>query len=131
MNRPRHQATLRVAVLVATKNRHDLLAARSLPSIASQRRPCDELVLVDDSGDDASLERCRSLAFSLGLPVSALLNRRTCGAAGAWNTGLDHLARHAADPRSVFVAFLDDDDEWLPDWSREYHGWVALLAPSK
>lgn len=114
MNLPRHQAALRVVVLVATKHRHDLLAARSLPSVASQRRPCDELVLIDDTGDAASLERCRSLARSQGLPVSALLNRRTRGAAGAWNTGLDHLARHVADPRSVFVAFLDDDDEWLP-----------------
>lgn len=114
MNLSCHQAALRVAVLVATKNRHDLLAARALPSVASQRRPCDELVLVDDAADAASLERCQRLARSLGLPVSALLNRRTRGAAGAWNTGLDHLARHAADPRSVFVAFLDDDDEWLP-----------------
>ena len=108
------QPALRVVVLVATKNRHCLLTERSLPSIASQRRACDELILVDDAAKAASLERCRSLAQSLGLPASVLHNCRTPGAAGAWNTGLDHLARHAADPRSVFVAFLDDDDEWLP-----------------
>ncbi len=113
MHLPRHRAALRVVALVATKNRHGLLAARALPSIASQRRPCDELVLVDDSAEAASLGRCQSLAQSLGLPVSTLHNRRTPGAAGAWNTGLDHLARQAADPRTVFVAFLDDDDEWL------------------
>lgn len=107
------QAALRVVALVATKNRQGLLAVRALPSIASQSRLCDDLILVDDTADAASLGRCQSLAESLGLPVSALRNRRTPGAAGAWNTGLDHLARHAADPRTVFVAFLDDDDEWL------------------
>jgi SAM-dependent methyltransferase len=114
MHLPRHQAALRVVALVATKNRHGLLAVRALPSIASQRRPCDELVLVDDSAEAASLGRCKILAQSLGLTASTLRNRRTPGAAGAWNTGLDHLARQAADPRKVFVAFLDDDDEWLP-----------------
>lgn len=113
MQLTRHQAAPRVVALVATKNRHGLLAERALPSIASQRRPCDELVLIDDASDVASLGRCRSLGQSLELPVCTLRNRRTPGAAGAWNTGLDHLARHAADPRSVFVAFLDDDDEWL------------------
>ena len=111
----RHRAAPCVVVIVATKNRHEFLASRSLPSVASQRRPCDQLILVDDSGEASSLERCRRLACSLGLPVSALLNRRTPGAAGAWNTALDHLARHTTDPRSVYVAFLDDDDEWLPE----------------
>ncbi|WP_050415240.1 glycosyltransferase [Azoarcus sp. CIB] len=114
MNMPLQHAPLRVVALVATKNRHDLLAARALPSIASQWRPCDELILVDDAAEAASLGRCQNLAESLGLPVSALHNRRTPGAAGAWNTGLDHLARHTADPRRVFIAFLDDDDQWLP-----------------
>ena len=113
MHLSRHQAALRVVAIVATKNRHGLLASRALPSIASQSWPCDELILVDDAPEWASLGVCRSLAQSMGLPVSALHNRRTTGAAGAWNTGLDHLARHTSDPRSVFVAFLDDDDEWL------------------
>jgi hypothetical protein len=113
MHLPRHQAALRVVALVATKNRHSLLAGRALPSVASQKRPCDELIIVDDTADAASFERCRRLAGSLSLSASPLQNRRTPGAAGAWNTGLDHLARNAADPRSVYVAFLDDDDEWL------------------
>jgi 2-polyprenyl-3-methyl-5-hydroxy-6-metoxy-1,4-benzoquinol methylase len=104
----------RVVALVATKERPALLAARSLPSIASQHRRCDELILVDDSPDASSLNQIRNLAEDLGLPVSALRNRRTKGVAGAWNTGLDHLARHTADPRRTFVAFLDDDDCWLP-----------------
>lgn len=108
-------AASHVVVLVATKNRHDLLAARSLPSIAAQHHRCDELILVDDSPDASSLDQIRTLADDLGLPVSALRNRRTPGAAGAWNTGLDHLARHCADPARTYVAFLDDDDSFYPN----------------
>ncbi|MDQ2820152.1 MAG: glycosyltransferase [Pseudomonadota bacterium] len=104
----------RVVVLVATKNRHDLLASRSLPSIAAQHHRCDELILVDDSSDESSLDQVRILTDNLGFPVSALRNRRKPGAAGAWNTGLDHLARHCADPAQTFVAFLDDDDCFDP-----------------
>lgn len=114
MQLPPNPTVLRVVALVATKNRHRLLAARSLPSIAYQLRPCNDVILVDDATDPESLDKCRTLAQAQSLCVSVLQNRRTPGAAGAWNTGLDHLARQATDPRSVFVAFLDDDDEWLP-----------------
>ena len=41
-------------------------------------------------------------------------NRRTKGASGAWNSGLDHLLRICDDPRQVYVAILDDDDRWEP-----------------
>jgi SAM-dependent methyltransferase/GT2 family glycosyltransferase len=121
-------AGYRLVALVATKHRSALLASRSLPSIASQSHRCDALILVDDSPDPASLEHSRQLAHDLGLPVQALRNRRTAGAAGAWNTGLDHLARHTADPRCTFVAFLDDDDLWLPDHLAACHTAIAAGA---
>jgi 2-polyprenyl-3-methyl-5-hydroxy-6-metoxy-1,4-benzoquinol methylase len=107
-------ATRRVVALVASKDRPALLATRSLPSIAAQHHRCDEVILVDDSLDPSSAELTRNIAEALGLPVSILRNRRTPGAAGAWNTGLDHLARNTADPRNTYVAFLDDDDAWSP-----------------
>ena len=44
-----------------------------------------------------------------------LRNRRTKGASGAWNSGLDHLLRTCGDPGRVFVATLDDDDRWEAD----------------
>jgi 2-polyprenyl-3-methyl-5-hydroxy-6-metoxy-1,4-benzoquinol methylase/glycosyltransferase involved in cell wall biosynthesis len=65
------------------------------------------------------------MAEDLGLPVSELRNRRTKGAAGAWNTGLDHLTRHTADPRRTFVALLDDDDFWLPTHLASCYGATA------
>ena len=105
-----------VAVLVATSDRTELLKTRALPSIAQQTRAPAQVVVVDDSGD-AGAEGTEALVRSwrpAGVEVAFLRNRRTKGPAGAWNSGLDHLLRFCADPRRLFVAILDDDDEWAP-----------------
>ena len=105
-----------VAVLVATSERTELLKTRALPSIARQTRAPACVVVVDDSGD-AGAKRTEALVRGwrpAGVDVAYLRNRRSTGAAGAWNSGLDHLLRICADPRRLFVAILDDDDEWAP-----------------
>ena len=106
-----------VAVLDATANRVDLLQDRTLVSVKTQSRPPTRLVVVDDSvGDDADQTRRLIQGWRLpGVNVDFLRNRRTKGAAGAWNSGLDHLLRTSnVNPEHVYVAILDDDDEWLP-----------------
>jgi 2-polyprenyl-3-methyl-5-hydroxy-6-metoxy-1,4-benzoquinol methylase/GT2 family glycosyltransferase len=113
----------RIVALVATKDRPGLLVSRSLASISEQRHRCDHVLVVDDASSADPLPELRAFEKASGLEVSALRNRRTHGAAGAWNTGLDHLARSHSDPTAVFVAFLDDDDAWGPD----YLGEVARL----
>ena len=106
-----------VAVLVATADRTTLLESRALPSIAAQSLPPDRVVVVDDSTGDAA-ERNERLVRSWRPPgtgtVDFLLNRRTKGAAGAWNSGLDHLLRTCGEPgpERIYVAILDDDDRW-------------------
>ena len=105
-----------VAVLVATSERTELLETRALPSIARQTRAPACAVVVDDSGD-AGAKRTEALVQGwrpAGVDVAYLRNRRSTGAAGAWNSGLDHLLRICADPERLFVAILDDDDEWMP-----------------
>ncbi|MDE0419630.1 MAG: glycosyltransferase [Gammaproteobacteria bacterium] len=106
-----------VAVLVATANRVDLLQERTFVSVKRQSRPPTRLVVVDDSVGDVA-DRTRRLVQGWHLPgvnVDFLRNRRTNGAAGAWNSGLDHLLRTSSEsPEHVYVAILDDDDEWLP-----------------
>lgn len=101
-----------IVALVATCNRQQLLLSRALPSINIQSSPCDHVVLIDDG--DHSVDRLQIEHFSSesGLPISLLTNRRTKGASGAWNTGIDHLARNCLDPCLVYVALLDDDDAW-------------------
>ena len=110
--------TYRVAVLVATAHRPNLLASRALPSIESQTRTPWRVVVVDDSPDDVATRRTEQTVRAwqpTGIVVDFLRNRRTRGACGAWNSGLDHLLRIYGDPRRLHVAILDDDDRWEPD----------------
>ena len=105
-----------VAVLVATAHRTTLLESRALPSIARQSRPPERVVVVDDSSGDTPgrTERLVRGWRPTGIAVDFLRNRRTKGAAGAWNSGLDHLLRTGGDPERLLVAILDDDDRWEP-----------------
>ncbi len=102
-----------IAAIVATKNRPELLANRSLASVAAQTRPPDFLIIVDDSAPkNRTLNEQIAAEFSSpGTTVVYLGNYRTAGASGAWNTALAWLHMHASD---AFAAILDDDDAWSP-----------------
>ena len=101
-----------VAVLVATANRPKLLA-RALRSIERQTLPPARIVVVDDS--NGKFRRSTMQLVKQHPAVKYLRNTRSKGAAGAWNDGLDHLLRDTPDPRRLYVAILDDDDEWESD----------------
>lgn len=108
----------RLAVVIATCNRFGMLSERSLPSVVAQTRPPDILVVVDDSRREARTANA-ALVASLALPgcdVAYLENGRTAGASGAWNTGLDFLTAKADANTHVYVAVLDDDDAWHPEY---------------
>ena len=100
-----------IAAVVATYNRPEFLADRSLASIALQTRPPDFLVVVDDSDQQTRRTNQEVLAEfrAAGTETLYLENRRTPGAAGSWNSALSHLQH--IDP-ATFVAILDDDDSW-------------------
>ncbi len=101
-----------VVAIVATANREELLRSRSLPSIISQSHPCSKIVVVEDTGSEPSCSEVQRICLSQTREIDYLKNRRTQGAAGAWNTGIDHLARCYENPSLVYVAILDDDDRW-------------------
>ena len=104
---------LSIAAVIATHNRPELLAKRSLSSAVRQARPPDYLIVVDDSDSEFRPANARTVA-DLNIPatrITYLENQRTPGASGAWNTALSHV--HSLDP-SAFVAVLDDDDSWEP-----------------
>lgn len=108
----------KLAVVIATCNRFEMLSERSLPSVVAQSRRPDLLVVVDDSARAARTANA-DLVGSLALPgceVSYLENARTAGASGSWNTALDIVAAKVTDPGEVFVAVLDDDDAWSPEY---------------
>ena len=108
-------AMLSIAVVIATYNRPELLASRALPSVARQTRPPDRLIVVDDSdGDVRRANACVVAGFkAASAETRYIVNNRTPGASGAWNTALVHLK--VADPET-FVAILDDDDAWDPTY---------------
>ena len=93
-----------VSVIVPTRDRPDHLA-RALASIAAQHRPVSEVIVVDDGSTrpvDPILDRT-----AIGDRVTVVRHAEPRGAAAARNTGLDVA-------RGDVIAFLDDDDEWMP-----------------
>jgi len=92
-----------VAVVVATRNRPELLAA-ALESILGQDYPGDLEVAVvfDQSPPDHRLA-----TRSADRVVTVLTNTRSPGLAGARNSGI-------AATGGQLVAFCDDDDRWQP-----------------
>ena len=106
-----------IAALVPTHDRPELLADRSLASVARQTRRPDYLIIIDDSGP-ASRPANQRIALDYQCPgtrVVYLENCRTPGLSGAVNTALMWLQAEAP---SALVAMLDDDDAWEPDYLR-------------
>jgi glycosyltransferase involved in cell wall biosynthesis len=92
-------------VVIPAYNREDLLP-RALGSVAAQTSPPAETIVVDDGSTDATADVARSWG------ARVIAHQRNRGLAAARNTGVEA----AANP---WVAFLDSDDQWLPDHLRD------------
>jgi Glycosyl transferase family 2 len=97
--------TLAVSLVIPVLNR-ELELARALASVAAQNRAPAEVIVVDDGCTDASAE----VAARFGARVIA--HERNQGQVIARNAGI-------AAARQPWIAFLDSDDEWLPDHLEE------------
>jgi glycosyltransferase involved in cell wall biosynthesis len=105
------------SVIIPTHNRPDLVV-RAIRSVHAQTAPAQEVIVIDDAS-----------APALTLPedlcdgrTRIIRHERSVGGAAARNTGL-------RDAKTEIVAFLDDDDEWLPEkmdiqlaWLKEHPG---------
>jgi glycosyltransferase involved in cell wall biosynthesis len=77
--------------------------ARALGSVAAQTRPPDAILVVDDGSTDATA------AVAAAWPgVSLIRHTQNQGSSAALNSGI-------AAASTDLIAFLDADDEWLPD----------------
>ncbi|MBT2484562.1 MULTISPECIES: glycosyltransferase family 2 protein [unclassified Microbacterium] len=92
-----------VSVVVPTHNRPELMKLAVQSVLAQQTAVTGEVIIVFD----ACPIEVPDVAAHEGWIVRGISNTRSRGLAGARNSGID-----AAEGR--LVAFLDDDDEWLP-----------------
>jgi glycosyltransferase involved in cell wall biosynthesis len=86
---------------------------RAIESVLAQRRKADEIIVVDDGSTDGTAQ-----AIKKYLPQVKYIHQENRGLAGARNTGIRNST-------CDFVAFLDGDDEWLPDFLDKH---LSLLA---
>jgi glycosyltransferase involved in cell wall biosynthesis len=93
-----------VTVIVPTHNRSKLLR-RALVSILGQSYGDFEVIVVDDGSEHSPVDVVNDLDDSR---IQLLTHETNRGAAGARNTALKVT-------KGRYVAFLDDDDEWLPE----------------
>ena len=92
-----------VSVIIPTRGR-PALVARALRSVIDQTEPDLEIIVVVDGPDEDTVA---VLANSGDPRLEVLVNPQSLGAAAARNKGVRHAKGH-------WVAFLDDDDEWMP-----------------
>lgn len=91
----------KLSVIIPTHNRVGLLP-RALASIHAQTSPPAEVIVVDDGSTDGT-ERLMQSEF----PGVWYLRQENRGVAAARNHGI-------REARGEWLAFLDSDDEWLP-----------------
>jgi glycosyltransferase involved in cell wall biosynthesis len=92
-----------VSVVIPTRNRPHLIA-RALRSVFAQTFGNFEVIVVIDGPDEATE---RALQAETDPRLHVVVNHTSLTAAGARNVG---VARASGN----WIAFLDDDDEWLP-----------------
>lgn len=112
MHSSAHKTSHVITTLIATRPRIESLLDVALPSVLRQIRRPDRIVVVSDGRPFSKAEEGALLQASGGLSLNLLTNRFSQGAAGTWNTGLQWLWHQEP---SVYVAILDDDDEWDPE----------------
>ena len=94
-----------VSIIVPTYNRPYLIS-RAIQSILNQIYQNFEIVIIDDSPNDETEKVVNS--FNDGR-IKYIRNKIRRGFSGAKNQGVEESS-----PDSKYIAFLDDDDEYLP-----------------
>lgn len=106
----------KVSVIISTYNRANLLP-RAVNSVLSQTYDDYEVIIVDDASSDDT----QKVVAVLNDPrIRSLRHDRNLGHSASINTGISHA-------KGEYIAFLDDDDEWLPN---KLEGQVRLLDSS-
>jgi glycosyltransferase involved in cell wall biosynthesis len=108
-----------ISVVIPTHLRPELLLSRALPSARAQRYPNLEIVVVVDGPDPVTISALNELALQ-DPRIRPLPLPNNVGGSDARNAGVQAA-------RGEWIAFLDDDDEWLPHNLEQQLG-VAIKA---
>lgn len=93
-----------VSVIVPAYNRAETIG-RAITSIIEQTYTQLEILVIDDASTDNTYSTLQQLTDSR---LKVFQHETNLGAAAARNTGLKHC-------KGDFIAFLDSDDEWMPE----------------
>lgn len=104
------------SVILPTHNRAHLLT-RAIQSVLNQTLSDFELIIVDDASTDNTPEVIKSLRDDR---LVYTRREKDGGAAAARNSGIMQA-------KGEYIAFLDDDDEYLPEFLEKTY---AVLSPA-
>lgn len=93
-----------VSAVITTHNRAELLG-RAIESVLKQTYPHIECIVVDDNSTDATAQICARFSNVKYIHIPAA---KSHGGNYARNLGIQEA-------KGKYVAFLDDDDCWMPD----------------
>ena len=94
----------KVSVIIPTHNRAEFLRS-AITSVLNQTFQDFEIIVIDDASNDHTRE---VIANFNNARIKVIHNQISKGAAGARNIGI-------VNTNCEYIAFLDDDDEWLPE----------------
>ena len=97
-----------VSTIIPTFKRSTMVRS-AVKTVLAQNYAQLEVIVVDDNSDPLEQQKTRAALADLIAAGRVVLipNARSKGACGARNTGIDAA-------RGELIAFLDDDDRWLP-----------------
>ncbi len=103
-----------VSVIITTYKREPDMVLRALDSVLAQTFRDLEIIIVDDSPSDFSAREDVRAVIEMRqhenpeISIRYIAHKENKGACVARNTGLEAAT-------GEFIAYLDDDDEWLPE----------------
>ena len=99
--------TAPVSVIIPAYNAAQTIG-RALASVACQTLPAAEVIVVDDGSVDGTAEAAEAMQTRMGETRLRVIRQENKGAGAARN-------RAVQEARETYLAFLDADDEWLPE----------------
>ena len=93
-----------ISIVIPLYNKEQSITS-TLQTVLKQTYQDFEIVIVDDGSTDHSVEEVKKVID----PRIRLIHQSNAGVSAARNRGID-------DARGEYIAFLDADDEWKPDY---------------